>query len=253
MPTRDSSPNGGPCWVDLATSDPERARDFYGQLFGWTFDGTGDYTDCLRNGARAAGIAQNTEDSGYPDAWTTYFASADAEQTAALADDSGGQSVRAPLEIPMTGTTGLLVDPGGALVGVWQPGEHTGFQVVGEPGSAVWHELHTRHYQASVLFYETVFGWSTSVESDTDQFRYTTAQFGGMSLAGIMDATGFLSEDAPASWQVYFGTTDVDATIAQAEALGGTVVDQPDDSPYGRLATLADPTGARFKVMTPVE
>ena len=27
---------GAPCWIDLFSSDTERAKDFYGQLFGWT-------------------------------------------------------------------------------------------------------------------------------------------------------------------------------------------------------------------------
>jgi predicted enzyme related to lactoylglutathione lyase len=253
MPVRETAPPGAPCWIDLATSDPVQARDFYGQLFGWTFDGADDYTNCLRMGSRAAGIVQNTPDSGYSDGWTTYFASTDAEETAALADDSGGQSVRAPLEIPMTGTTGLLVDPGGALLGVWQAREHNGFQLLDEPGTAVWHELITRHYQASVLFYETVFGWATKVESDTDDFQYTTAEFDGIPRAGIMDGTRDLTEDTPARWDVYFGAEDVDTVVALAESLGGRVTDAAQDSPYGRFAGLADPTGAEFKVMTPSE
>jgi predicted enzyme related to lactoylglutathione lyase len=36
MPTRDTAPIGAPCWVDLMTSDTERSRTFYCQLFGWT-------------------------------------------------------------------------------------------------------------------------------------------------------------------------------------------------------------------------
>lgn len=256
MPVRDNAPLGAPCWIDLATSDTERAREFYAGLFGWTFQATdeqyGGYINCFMGGAQVAGMMQNTAESGFPDGWTTYFASADAQATADLADESGGQSTMAPMEVPMMGTMAMLVDPGGAQVGVWQPGQHTGFQLLGESGTPVWHELHTRNYLASVLFYETVFGWTTAVQGDTDQFRYSTAEFDGVALAGIMDATDW-PEDTPASWQVYFGVEDVDAALAQAEALGGAVVDGADDSPYGRLATIADPSGARFKVMTPAE
>jgi len=35
---------------------------------------------------------------------------------------------------------------------------------------------------------------------------------------------------------------------AHAEALGGTVVFDPMDTPYGRMAGLADPTGAHFSI-----
>ena len=44
MPHRDSAPVGAPCWVDLFTSDPEKSRIFYSELFGWTVEDPGpDY------------------------------------------------------------------------------------------------------------------------------------------------------------------------------------------------------------------
>src|SRR4051794_41917273 len=36
MPKREQAPLGAPCWVDVTTSDADRAQAFYGQLFGWT-------------------------------------------------------------------------------------------------------------------------------------------------------------------------------------------------------------------------
>jgi predicted enzyme related to lactoylglutathione lyase len=50
-------------------------------------------------------------------------------------------------------------------------------------------------------------------------------------------------------WNVYFDVEDADATAALAVELGGSIVDAPEDTPYGRLATLADPTGTRFKLV----
>lgn len=42
---------------------------------------------------------------------------------------------------------------------------------------------------------------------------------------------------------------DANATIEKAVSLGAAVIDGPDDSPFGRFATLADPTGAMFKIV----
>lgn len=42
VPQRDSPPSVPPCWIDLLTSDPDRTRAFYGQLFGWTSEEAGD-------------------------------------------------------------------------------------------------------------------------------------------------------------------------------------------------------------------
>ena len=36
MPKRETAPVGAPCWIDIFTSDPEAARSFYADLFGWT-------------------------------------------------------------------------------------------------------------------------------------------------------------------------------------------------------------------------
>jgi predicted enzyme related to lactoylglutathione lyase len=87
--------------------------------------------------------------------------------------------------------------------------------------------------------------------SDTPEFRYTIAQYGSDQLAGIMDATGFLPEGAPAHWAVYFGAEDADATLATITSLGGSVIRPAEDTPYGRLAEAADPTGVHFKIVAP--
>ena len=83
----------------------------------------------------------------------------------------------------------VFTDAGGAAIGVWQPGQHRGFGLLAEPGAPTWFELHTRDYDASVRFYQDVFGWDTQVVSDTPEFRYTTLGEGDDALAGIMDAT----------------------------------------------------------------
>jgi hypothetical protein len=66
-----------------------------------------------------------------------------------------------------------------------------------------------------------------------------------------MDASAFLPEGAPAQWSVYWEVDDTTATVAKVKALGGSIVADAEDSPYGRVATVADPAGAVFKLRTP--
>jgi len=47
---------------------------------------------------------------------------------------------------------------------------------------------------------------------------------------------------------VYFSVDDVDAAAAKAVELGGTVLRDPEDTPFGRMADLTDATGAPFKL-----
>jgi uncharacterized protein len=65
-----------------------------------------------------------------------------------------------------------------------------------------------------------------------------------------MDAAGFLPEGVPAFWAIYFAVDSTDAALEKVVELGGSVVTGAEDSPNGRLATAADPTGARFKLVS---
>ena len=50
---------------------------------------------------------------------------------------------------------------------------------------------------------------------------------------------------------MYFGTDDTDKSLATIVDLGGAIVQAAEDTPYGRLATAADPTGAVFRLHQP--
>jgi uncharacterized protein len=244
---------GAPCWIDLYSSDTDKATDFYDRLFGWTTLNPGPeyggYFLFQKDGKAVAGCMANSGEEGYPDAWTIYLNTDDADRTAGDAAAKGGEVDLEPMDISENGRMAIVRDPGQAVVGVWQAGAVKGFEIRNEPGAAAWFELHTREYDKSVDFYRDVFGWDAHAASDTPEFRYTTQGEGERALAGIMDASGYLPEGAPAAWSVYFEVEDVDATLAKVVELGGTIEQPAEDTPYGRLATATDPTGTRFKLL----
>ena len=253
MPLLDAAPLGTPCWIDLFSSDTDAIRAFYGELFGWTSDAAGEefggYINFARNGVPVAGCMKNDGTAGMPDTWTIYLATADAAATVESAAAHGGQVHMPAMQVMDLGSMAMVADPGGAAIGMWQPGVHKGFGILAEDGAPGYFELLTRDYAASVAFYQDVFGWDTHVVSDTDDFRYTGLSGSEQQLAGVMDASGFLPEGVPSHWSVYFGADDTDVAVAKAVSLGGSVVMAAEDTPYGRLATLADPTGALFKLV----
>jgi predicted enzyme related to lactoylglutathione lyase len=255
VPKRDEAPIGAPCWVDLFTSDPDRARAFYGELLGWTSEDMGEdygnYINFLKDGAGVAGGMRNDGSDGIPDHWNIYLAVTDAKETVDKAVAAGAQAIVGAMDVMDLGVMAVLADPGQAGIGVWQPGSHKGFGLLGEPGAPGWFELHTRDYDASVRFYTDVFGWDARTMGDSPEFRYTTNGEGESATAGIMDASGFLPEGVPAHWRVYFAVADTDAAVATLTALGGSVVQPAEDTPYGRLVQVADPTGAAFSLMGP--
>lgn len=81
---------------------------------------------------------RNDGEQGYPDSWTVYLSSDDADRTVAAARANGGHVLLEPMDVTRNGRFAMVADPGGATIGAWQPREVTGF------------ELHTREYDASV-------------------------------------------------------------------------------------------------------
>jgi uncharacterized protein len=255
MPKRDDSLVGAPNWFELTTSDQAGARGFYGQLFGW--DSTdpneemGGYLNFSKDGELIAGCMVNMPEMSTPDVWSVYFNVTDSEAVAKAVEAHGGTAIVPPMAVADLGTMAVYSDPGGAAFGTWEPGTHRGIGTVGEPGTPSWFELHTRDYDRSLDFYKDVLGWETTVAGDTPDFRYTMAGPADEEYLGVMDASNFLPEGVSSYWAVYVQVDDVDATVARAVELGGAVVQQAEDTPYGRLATISDPTGAAIKLRGP--
>ncbi len=242
---------GRPIWVELYTSDPEAARLFYGSVFDWTVRDLGSaYAGYLlfeRDGQPVAGCMRNDE-AGAPDSWTVYLESDNVSNTAGMAEANGGTVLIEPMQVGDLGHLAVVRDPAGATIGIWQPVEHDGFPVGRGHGLPVWFEVVTTGYEEAIAFYENVFGWVTDTMVDSPELRYTTLGRDDDALAGIMAAPA--GGPAP-TWDFYVDVTDTDATLARAVAAGATVTTPAEDSPYGRLAALTDPTGARFLLMGP--
>jgi hypothetical protein len=245
-------PLGAPCWMDLITSDVDKSVGFYTRLLGWTAQEAptdfGGYKYFEKDGKGVGGCMANDPDWQAPDGWSIYLRSEDVRATAAAAESHGGSTLMEPMDVVPNGSFAVLRDAGGAAISAWQPGTELGFGVLREEATPVHFELHTREYDKTVQFYRDVFGWKPQVLADEPGFRYATHSDATNPRAGIMDASGFLRADAQPHWSVYLGVADVDATLERAVELGASIVAAAEDTPYGRLATVADPTGAVFKL-----
>jgi predicted enzyme related to lactoylglutathione lyase len=237
------------------TSDAAAARSFYEQLFGWTTldpgPDYGGYVNFALDGEVVAGCMQSTPDMPVTDVWSVYLATDDAKATVDAAVAHGGSVIVPAMDVMALGTMAVVADAGGAVIGMWQPGEHRGVNVLVEPGAPQWFELFTRDWRGSLDFYRDVFRWDVVVASDTDEFRYATLFGDEQAAAGIMDAGAFLPEGVPAHWSVYFNVPDIEAALAKVVELGGSVVVAAEPTPFGHLATVTDSTGATFKLCQP--
>jgi uncharacterized protein len=254
MVTRSTAwPPGTPCWVDLSVDDVARARAFYSGLFGWDIQEgppeAGGYSMCLIDGKSVAGIGPKMGGPGTPTAWTTYLATESADETAAKIRAAGGQVMMDPFDVMDVGRMFVGLDPGGAAFGVWEARAHTGVEVANEPGTLVWSENMSRDYEANKTFYGSVFGYHFG-DIGAEGMNYSTLDLDGKPVGGIGEIGAEHPAETPASWGTYFAVADTDAAVAKAVELGGAVLAPAWDSPYGRMAVVADDQGAAFSVMS---
>lgn len=162
-------------------------------------------------------------------------------------EPAGGAVVVAPMEVTDAGRMAIFTDATGAVVAAWQPGNHMGAQLVGEPGAMSWNELSSSGLERSKAFYSEVFGWEWGGGDE-----YAEAKVGERVVAGAMPRRPGMPAEVPDHWLVYFGSADLDADTARAAELGATTVVGPTEIPgTGRFAVLVDPQGAAFALYQP--
>jgi hypothetical protein len=228
---------------------------FYCEVFGWEAQEPspefGGYFMFTRDGVPVAGgMGDMGPDMPANNTWKIYLDTPDIEKTVTAAAEAGAEILSPAMPVADLGLQTVLIDPTGAHLGAWQAGTFPGFTVLSEPGAPSWFELHTRDHAGALDFYQSVFHWVTDTVGDSDEFRYATMRdpSGQGELAGVMDATAWLPDGVPAHWSVYWEVDDPHATVARITELGGAVVMGVEDTPYGQLATVADPYGAQFKL-----
>jgi predicted enzyme related to lactoylglutathione lyase len=119
------------------------------------------------------------------------------------------------------------------------------------PGTPSWTDLASPDLAASRQFYGTLFGWEFEDQDTGDPDNpYVMARLRGKDVAGMMKLSAEMQAGGmPPVWSTYVTVSDVEATAAKAKELGGAVLSEPMDvMDVGRMAVLADPTGAVFCV-----
>ena len=113
-----------------------------------------------------------------------------------------------------------------------------------EPGSLVRNDLVTPAPEPARAFYPAVFKHTLDLNVDLPGVGFTFLRRpDGHEIGEIIGLP-----DAPSStWTTLFEVADTDAVAKWATAAGCTA-SAPEDSPYGRMATITDPFGAQFTV-----
>jgi len=120
-----------------------------------------------------------------------------------------------------------------------------------EPGTFSWVELATRDSAAAKRFYTSLFGWGLDEMPVGDGTTYTMLTKNGKRVGALYQMSA-QQQGVPPHWNSYVTVASADDSAAQAKKLGGNVMLEPFDVlDAGRMAVVADPTGAVFSLWQP--
>jgi uncharacterized protein len=243
-------------WYELATTDMESAKAFYGDVLGW---GTQDvpasgpaYTLFTAAGAAVSGLMELPKEattSGLRPSWLGYVCVDDVNAAANRIEELGGAVHVPPTEIPNVSRFSIGVDPQMATIALlkWLNGDQQQPAELDAPGRVGWHELLAADWEQAFAFYRELFGWQKA-QTDTGAvgtyqlFSARGETIGGMYTKPAMEPVPF--------WLYYFNVGDIDVAMKRVKAGGGTILTGPIEVPGRRwIARCTDPQAAIFALM----
>ncbi len=239
-------------WSELASSDPEASKKFYGEMFGWTYIDSqmpmGVYTIFQSEGNDAAALYQAP--AGMPPNWGVYFSAPDLEETAAKVAGLGGEVVMGPHDIGAPGRMAIIKDPQGVHSTLWHGKANIGATHGGPLNRAMWPELTTPDPAGAVAFYGGLLGWKTKPETGVESAEYVEWVNHGESIGGLMPMRGDIWKGVPPHWMIYITVSDCEERAAKAGSLGAKICVPPTNIPnVGRFSVISDPQGATFSII----
>lgn len=261
--------------------------ELFGWTFGGNVLGREGCTAYL-DGRPAAGLYAKP-DGRMPTVWNLHLATGDAVAAVARVREAGGSVLTEPVRAGGGAVTAVAADPSGAVFALLQAGEFAGFGVRDEHGAYVWSEVHVRDKAAVDTFYAEVFGFGMrdlrelagsgteqpdggateeqqhqqhpeqperqrrGRESEEEDFMVWAAAGDPVDEEHAIGGRCVIGEtwpaQMPAHFLTYFAVDDCDAAVHTALRLSGRVLREPEETPHGTYAVLADDQGASFAVL----
>ncbi len=239
-------------WRELMTTDVKRAQAFYSEQFGWKFEafnmGPGMDYDMVKLGDKTfGGLWQIQPGTPGPSTWMSYVSVADVDTTARLAVENGGKVVHGPGDIPNVGRFVVLADFAGAMICAFKSSMGDPTPAMPGAGEFCWETLSTTDLARAEAFYGKVFGWKTIKGGDGGIPVFSVDETPRGMVADLQKAQNF-----PPNWMTYVVVDKIEPATERASKLGGKVLVPLIEIPQvGRIALIADPTGAPLGLYQP--
>jgi hypothetical protein len=238
-------------WADLVTDDVPAARNFYTKLFGWTFRDVGNYTIAANDERPLCGMFQRAKpaDANAKPRWFGFLSVANVNRAEKAVTKAGGKVLAAPKVMPKRGEQAVFADSEGAVFGVIKSsaGDPEDFQP--EVGDWIWIQLMSRDAKKAAEFYRQIGGYEVIENTASNRLSDYVLTSGGYARATVRTIPASYDQVRP-NWLPFVRVKSVNESVAQAKELGGKVWLEPSAGLFdGKLAIIADPTGAAIGIM----
>ncbi|TVS11190.1 MAG: VOC family protein [Wenzhouxiangella sp.] len=255
--TAETQPKPGKViWHDLLSDNPAAARQFYADLFGWTFRDVGigrgqNYTVIELDGRVIGGLvdARRIHRGVNVSRWIPVLSVADMAAAMDVVYANGGTVFQKPINIPQRGRVAVIADPQGAVLTLLEPRDGDPPDRPAGPGEWLWNEVWSTDPDATLAFYQALVpDYEVEESDDSNGFTYRFLSTGGVPRIGILPTP---VDGIPDTWVAYVRVLDPASTTTAAEKLGGEILLPVRENPLGgETAILNDPAGAGFLIQS---
>jgi uncharacterized protein len=238
-------------WADLVTDDVAAAMKFYSQMFGWTFRSVGDYFIASNDDRPLCGMFQRPrpQDQSAQPRWFAYISVLNVGRAKTTVTQLGGKVLIEPQELPERGEQAVFADSEGAVFGVVKSSSGDPQDFLADPGDWIWIQLLSRDGHKAAEFYRAVGGYEIVENTETNRVSDYVLASEGYARATVRTIPAANTETLP-TWLPFVRVKNVAESVALAKQLGGKVLINPNPKSLdGKVAVVADPTGAAVGIM----
>lgn len=239
-------------WHGIATTDVDKAKDFYTETIGWGTRememGDDSVTVVTAGDVPRAHLALPPME-GVPPHFSSYLRVEDVDASTKAAVANGGAEVVPPTDIAPGRFSGVSSPSGAVLMLFHEAEESTAENPPPGDGAIHWVELHSTDIETDVAWLKSSFGLDTSEMTLPQGGTYYILNDGDTQVGGAMAA---MQPGAPSNFLVWVAVPDVDDCIGRIKEHGGNAFSDPMEMEnVGRMAVVSGNDGAVFGVITP--
>ena len=239
-------------WADLVTDDVSVAQKFYSALFGWSFSDYGGYVIGKNDDRPVCGMFQRPRPADQSQArprWIGYISVVNVDKARREVLKAGGRELAAPKKMPDRGEQAVFADAEGAIFGVVKSSFGDPEDFLADPGDWIWVQLLSRDAGKASGFYRAVAGYDILENDATNRQSDFILTSEGYSRATVRTIRSSDTRVQP-TWLPFVRVKNVVETVALVRQLGGKILVEPSPELLGgKLALIADPTGAAIGIL----